>query len=244
MKFILMKNYIITLQFNHHSTKRTFTSILTAFLYHVRAGFCWTVKSFGSQPKTAHLNHWNKSPEVVPWVLGKGRSLGNSDEDRVVDGWARPGCVPENCSKWRCNMWTSIVMENDHMIEHLWTCLSKLRPQNFAKVVYVYMLVNCTTIWHHVCGNYSGIIVSHCHLRSLAIESLQPQWIFSLPNLCLRFQFGLEVPHPDSLQKHNFFLFVTSQMFLTQFHMTLFLSGKQHVWHPAHRNLFLYRIFC
>ncbi len=49
---------------------------------------------------------------------------------------------------WRSNTWMNIVIENDHMIEHLWTCLSNFRPQNFAKEVNVHMLlVHYTIIW-------------------------------------------------------------------------------------------------
>ncbi len=44
-----------------------------------------------------------------------------------------------------------------------------------------------------------------------------------------------------SLQKRNSFRFVTSQKFLTQFHISLFLCRKQHVWYP--RNLQAYFIY-
>ncbi len=63
-----------------------------------------------------------------------------------------PAICLKNCGNWYSNTWTSIVMENDHMIEDEWMCLSNFRHQNFMK---------CTCIcwftvqpWHHVCGNY------------------------------------------------------------------------------------------
>ncbi len=101
------------------------------------------------------------------------------------------------------------------------------------------MLVHFATIWHCIYDNFAGIIVSYYrhlfHLRSLASEFLQPWWNFSLPKLTLRCQFGFKdlyssfINSDYLLEKRNSFLFVTSQMFLTQFHAMLFLCGEQHV---------------
>ncbi len=157
-------------------------------------------------------------------------------------------------------MWMSVLIENNHTIDHLWMHLSNFRPQNFVKIVYVYLLVHCRTIWHCVCGNYTGIIVSHCHhlchLRSFTSQFLCPRSVFSLPNVTLRFQFGFEVTYSGfevthsgfidsdySLQKRKSFLFAMSQMFLAQFHTMMFLYGEQHVWYPPCCSLFLHQLF-
>ncbi len=133
---------------------------------------------------------------------------------------------------------------------HYWAFERKF--QNFARELYIHMLVCFTTLWHCVCDNYARIVVSHYHhlfhLQSLVLQCLWNQWMFSLLNLTLRFQFGFKVMYPNfidndySLQKRSSFLFVISQMFLTQFHITC-LHGKQHVWYPLHCNLFLCQIF-
>ncbi len=84
--------------------------------------------------------------------------------DVAVCGWASWRMITQsNIFERVC--WTlslkilhsSIVMENDHTMKHLWMRLLNFRPQNAL------MLVHCTTIWHHVCGNYTSIIVSHYH---------------------------------------------------------------------------------
>ncbi len=115
----------------------------------------------------------------------------------------------------------------------------KLQGSKFCEGSEVYThwsIVPPYAIWYCVCGNYTSIIASHYHdlfhCWSLALQFLRPQWTFSLPNLILRFQFRFEVTHPGflnsnySLQKCNSFLFVTSQMFLTQFHMSSFCVGN------------------
>ncbi len=139
-----------------------------------------------SWSKTAHLSCWNKSPRVVPWVLEIICLLGT--QIRTV--WCLvehfPAIFLKNCSNRCCNTSTNIVMENDRTIEHLWICLSDFTPQNFAMEVYVHMLVHCATLWHHVLGNYTGIIVSHYHHLlhhwRLVSEFLWPYWIISFPN--------------------------------------------------------------
>ncbi len=68
-------------------------------------------------------------------------------------------------------------MENDHMIEHLWTHLSNFRHQNFVKEVHVRMLVHCRTIWHCSCNNYASIIVSQYH-HFLISESLASEFLW------------------------------------------------------------------
>ncbi len=53
-----------------------------------------------------------------------------------------------------------------------------------------------------------------------------------------------QIDRDYSLQKCNSFLFVTSQMFLIQFRMTLFLCGKQHEQYPPHHNLYSIKMWC
>ncbi len=124
--------------------------------------------------KTAHVSHGNKSPGAIPWVLEIGCTPGDSDKTVwwMVDHF--PAVFLKNCSNWCCSMWMSIVMENDHTIEHLWMCLSNFRSQNFVKEMYSHMLVPCSTIWYRVCDNNTGIIVSYWRMitRSSICESV------------------------------------------------------------------------
>ncbi len=66
----------------------------------------------------------------------------------------------------------SIVMKNDRTIEYLWTHLSNFRPQNFAKELYVPMLVLCTTMRHYICGDYTRALPTS-DVKESIIKSFQ-----------------------------------------------------------------------
>ncbi len=167
---------------------------------------------------TAHSSHWNESPRVVSGVLEISRSLGGFKLG-LYGGWLSTSQL----YSWK-TVRTDVAICGQalswRMITRSSICeLSNFRPQNFAKEVYIHMLVHCMTIWHCICGNYVSIIVSY-YYRSFHLWSLTLDY---------------------SLQKHNYSFFLgTNQMFLTPFHTMLCLCRKQHTRYQSRHSLFLH----